>query len=66
MKIETPERKLIQKMIRIGTSEDTMAEVLSVLDTEENCRKMIAEVERLINPSREVLLFTAFLIAHPE
>ena len=62
----TAERRLIRKMVQMGLDEELMLETVSVLETETNCEKMIAELEQMRNPSREAMLFTALLIADPE
>ena len=66
MKTVTAERKLIQKLIQMGQSVETIVEIVSVLDADQNCEKMMTELENMCNPSREALLFTAFLIANPD
>lgn len=66
MKTVTAERKLIQEMIQMGQSVETIVEIVSVLDTDQNCEKMMAELEKMCNPSRDALLFMAFLIANPD
>lgn len=58
----TAERSLIRRMLQLGFEENTIVKTLSVLDTEQNYEKMISEVEKMTNPLREAMLFTALII----
>ena len=49
-------------MLQLGFEENTIVKTLSVLDTEQNYEKMISEVEKMTNPLREAMLFTALII----
>ena len=59
----TAERHLIRRILQLGFDENTITETLSVLDTEQTYEKMISELEKMTNPSREAMLFTALLIS---
>ncbi len=66
MKKATAERRLIQMMIEMGLDEKLMLETVSILETEENCEKMILEMKEMRRPSRTAVLGTALLIADEE
>ena len=59
----TAERHLIRRMLQLGFEDNTILETLSVLNTEQNCEKMISELEKMTNLSREAMQFTALLIS---
>ena len=62
----TAERRLIRKMLSMGLDEELVLEAVSVLETEENCEKMMLEMEGMKSPSRKAILGTALLITDLE
>ena len=65
MRTEATMRQLIRVLVRKGASEDLIEAVVTVLETDENFIKMIAELDNVENPSKTYILGKAMLIADP-
>jgi len=57
--------ELAKTMYQMGAQKDLVLGVLTILETEENCEKMLQKIKQTQNHSRTWAIGTALLIAEP-
>lgn len=66
MSEEAAMRALVRKLVEKNVDEEMTVAVVSLLETEENYLKMIDQLSKVENPSREWLLAKSLLIPDEE
>ena len=63
--METAMRRLVRKLVQMRHDEETVVSVVSLLETEENCEKLLKELNGKEQMSKQALLVKTLLIAEP-